>query len=133
MLVKWNPFYEFTRFEKDIEKVFNIHDFYPAVDVYEDIDKIIVEAEIPGIKPKDIEITLNKNVLTIGGKRIVEEDKRKYWRTERSAGSFIRSFTLPSLVEAEKIDASYNNGILKVCIPKKPEVVPRKIEIKSTE
>ena len=131
MLVKWNPFDELTKFERDFSKLFN-YSFSPAVDVYEDVEKISVEAEVPGMGPENIDITLDKNILTIKGQRTINNSKRDYWRTERASGSFVRSFTLPSSIEPEKIQASYNNGILTIHIPKKPEVVPKKIEIKST-
>ena len=134
MLVRWSPFNELMRFDRDISKIFGSQDFYPAVDVYEDKEKITVEAEVPGMKPEDVEITVDKTVLTIKGNQVVKDKtkKRDYWRVERSSGSFVRSFTLPSSVEAENIQASYDNGILIVHIPKKSEVVPRRIEIKST-
>jgi len=134
MLVRWSPFNELMRFDRDISKIFGSQDFYPAVDVYEDKEKITVEAEVPGMKPEDVEITVDKTVLTIKGNQVVKDKTKKkdYWRVERSSGSFVRSFTLPSSVEAENIQASYDNGILIVHIPKKSEVVPRRIEIKST-
>jgi HSP20 family protein len=134
MLAKWSPFDELTRFERKFDRLFAGHSFSPAVDVYEDKEKITVEAEVPGMEEKDVEITVDKNVLSIKGSRQLEKkaDKKEYWRVERSSGSFVRSFTLPSSVETENIQASYNKGVLTIHIPKKPEVVPRKIEIKST-
>lgn len=134
MLVKWNLFDGLTKFERDMGKVFGGYGFSPAIDVYEDNEKVTIEAEVPGIDPKDVEITLDKTVLSIKGKRLIEEKTSKidYWRAERASGSFVRSFTLPSSVEAEKIQAFYDKGILTINIPKKSEVVPRKIEIKST-
>jgi HSP20 family protein len=131
MLARWNPFDELVRFEKDF---FGGRNFSPAVDVYEDKEKITVEVEVPGMESKDVEITLDKNILTIKGERLIEKKAKEkdYWRTERSSGLFARSFTLPSSVESEKIQASYDKGVLTIHIPKKPEIVPRKIEIKST-
>jgi len=134
MLVRWNPFDELTKFEKDFGKFFSGQGFSPFIDVYEDKEKISVEAEVPGLGPEDVEITIDKSVLTIKGERTIKQksNERNYWRAERSSGSFIRSFTLPSSIEPEKIQASYNKGVLLIHIPKKPEIVPRKIEIKST-
>lgn len=131
MLVKWNPFDELIKFDRDFNKLFN-YSFSPAMDVYEDVEKISVEAEVPGMGPENIDITLDKNILTIKGQRTINNSKREYLRAERTSGSFVRSFTLPSSIEPEKIQAAYNNGILTIHIPKKPEVVPKKIEIKST-
>ena len=136
MLMRWNPFFnELTKFERDIDKIFNNQSFCPAVDIYEDQDKISVEIEVPGMKSEDVEITINKTTLTVKGKRIIENNtnKKDYWRVERSSGSFTRSFALPSSIETEKIKANYDKGILTIHVPKKPETVPRKIEIKSME
>lgn len=134
MLVRWNPFDELTRFERNFGRLFESQSFSPAVDVYEDKEKITVEVEVPGMTTEDVEITVDKNVLTLKGERVIEQkaEGKSYWRTERAGGTFVRSFTLPSSIEAEKIQASYDKGVLSVHIPKKPEVVPRKIEIKST-
>ena len=135
MLTKWKPFDELTKFDRDFSKLFyGVNNFAPAVDVYEDAEKITVEAELPGMGPEDVNITVDKNILTIQGERKVEKESKgkSYWRTERTNGSFMRSFTLPSSVESDNIQASYDKGVLAIHIPKRPEVVPRKIEIKST-
>lgn len=128
MLMKWNPFDELTRFDN----FFNQQSFYPAVDVYEDVEKITIEAEVPGMGPEDVDITLDKNTLTIKGQRVVKEKKKEYLRAERLSGTFTRAFTLPSSIDPNQIEASYNNGILTILITKKPEVVPKRIKIKST-
>jgi HSP20 family protein len=132
MLARWNPFNELVKFDRTFDDLFGSVSWKPAVDVFEDKEKITVEAEIPGMDPKDVDISIDKNVLIIKGEKVLEEEKKKkdYFRTERSVGSFVRSFTLPSSVDAEKISASYDKGILTVLVPKKPEKVPRRIEIK---
>jgi HSP20 family protein len=104
----------------------------PSVDISEEPDKLIMAAELPGIDKKDVKISLHENVLTIEGQksRQAEEQKDKYYRCERSYGKFSRSFTLPTQVVADKIDASYQDGILTVTLPKVEEAQPRQIQIK---
>jgi len=104
----------------------------PAVDISEDDDNFYVEAELPGMTKDDIEVEVEQNLLCIKGERRFErkEEKENYHFLERSYGSFYRSFTLPKNVDGEKINAGYKDGILKLTIPKKPEVKPKKVEIK---
>jgi HSP20 family protein len=103
----------------------------PAVDVYEDADSIQLEVEVPGVDPKDIEIQVEGNTLTIRGERKLErEDSREnYQRVERAYGAFSRTFTLPSIVDAEHISAEGRNGVLRVVLPKKAETKPRQIKV----
>jgi len=139
MLVRWNPFSEISRIDKDFQNL--IGDFFtqdnwrPVVDVYEDPEKVVVEAELPGIDPEDVDITIDKDRLIIrGGTTSEKKDKKKnFLRAERTRGSFVRSFVLPSSVESERILASYNRGVLTISIPKRPEEVPRKVNIKMLE
>jgi len=125
----------------EIEKMFN--DFgaggetsegfwTPSVDISEESDKLIMSIELPGVDKKDVKINLHENVLTIEGQktRQIEEQKDKYYRCERSYGKFSRSFTLPTKVVADKIDANYKDGILTVTLPKVEEAQPRQIQIK---
>jgi len=135
MLVKWSPFNELTRFERNMRSLFDfdVTNWRPAVDVYEDKEKITLEAELPGVKQEDVDITVDSGILTIKGeKKLIKENKNKeYFRVERSEGTFVRSFTLPSMVEVEKIEATHKDGILTINIPKKPEKIPKQIKIKS--
>jgi HSP20 family protein len=103
----------------------------PAVNIYEDEHSINIEAELPGMQEKDIDVSLENNVLTISGERKLEnEEKREnFHRMERSYGRFTRSFTLPPSVDPEHVNAEFNNGILKVSINKKEEAKPRQIKI----
>jgi HSP20 family protein len=107
--------------------------FAPAVDIYETDDAIEVKAELPGVKPQDVHIEVENNVLTLSGDRKLErEDKREgYRRIESSYGSFSRSFALPESCDPDKVDAELDEGILRVRIAKKPEVTPKRIEVKS--
>jgi HSP20 family protein len=106
----------------------------PVSDVYEDEEKITVEVELPGIDPKDVVITTELNCLTIKGEMPdIYKEKKSFFRAERLRGSFTRSFSLPLSVESEKILATYNKGVLTITIPKRPETVPRKVDIKVLE
>jgi HSP20 family protein len=104
----------------------------PSVDISEEPDKLIMTVELPGVDKKDVKISLHENVLTIEGQKVrqTEEQKDKYYRCERSYGKFSRSFTLPTKVVADKIDASYKDGVLTVTLPKVEEAQPRQIQIK---
>jgi HSP20 family protein len=103
----------------------------PAVDVFEKNDKFIVKAEVPGMKEEDIDVSVVGDTLTIKGERKTETEVKEedYYRCERSYGSFYRSIPLPSAVDASKIEASYEDGLLEVTLPKKAEVKPKKIAV----
>lgn len=103
----------------------------PAVNIREEDGNLILEAEIPGVSEKDIDLKLEGNVLILRGERKLEneEDRNNYHRMESFYGSFTRSFTLPETVDCEKITADHKNGILTVTIPQKPEVKPRAIPV----
>ncbi len=104
----------------------------PRVDVKETEDAVVVQAEIPGIDEKDVEIEFADGVLTIRGeKKLEQEEKDKgYYLMERSYGSFIRRIPVPVDVDEERIDAKFEKGVLTVTLPKKAEAQPRRISIK---
>lgn len=103
----------------------------PAVDLYEDKDNLTVKCEIPGMKKEDIDISLHEGFLTISGERKHEEKKQEgeVYRTERYEGRFSRSLSLPSKVDAEKINATYKDGVLTVTLPKAEEAKPKQIQV----
>ena len=105
--------------------------WYPACDVFEDKDAIKIVAEVPGVTPEDVKISLENNVLTIRGekKQQAEERTERVHRYERSYGAFERTFVLPSSVDSERIEASYQNGILTVSVPKAERARPREIPV----
>jgi HSP20 family protein len=105
----------------------------PSVDVSETDKELIVRAELPGIDPKDIDISLNGNVLAIKGERKHEREEKKenFHLVERSSGSFARSIQLPSEVNADKIKATYKDGILNLSMPKTKIEAVKKIEVKT--
>ena len=104
----------------------------PAVEVYEQEDKFMVRAELPGMKKEDIDISVLGDTLTIRGERKAKSEVRAedYHRCELSYGKFSRSVALPAAVQAGKVEASYENGILEIMLPKAEEAKPKKIEIK---
>lgn len=143
----WNPVSDLTSeivsMQRDIDRMFdrfrggisddnNTSAWTPAVDIAEEPDKFIFHAELPGVDKKDVKITIQKNVLSVRGEKKHEEEKdgKNYHRVERSYGSFFRSFSLPSTVLSDKIEASYADGILTISIPKAEEAKPKEIEVK---
>jgi HSP20 family protein len=107
--------------------------WHPACDVFEDKDTVKIVAEVPGVKPEDVRLSLENNLLTIRGEKRQEAEERseRVHRYERSYGSFERAFVLPSTVDAEKISADYRNGVLTVTVPKAERARPREIPVKS--
>ena len=102
----------------------------PPVDVAETQEKILVRAEVPGVKQEEIQIEFENGLLTIRGERKLEKHEGTAWhRVERTYGSFSRSFTLPRTVDPERISASYRDGILEIEVPKKEEAKPKQIRI----
>ncbi|GAB6067423.1 Hsp20/alpha crystallin family protein [Methylothermus subterraneus] len=145
LLTPYEPWSLIERLERDMERslesmrrLFRPEEetaaavWAPAVDIKEEANRYVVQADLPGVKPEDIEVTLQNGVLTIKGERQTEakEEKENYRRVERFYGSFFRRFTLPESVDEEKIEANYDKGVLTVSIPKKPEVQPKKISVK---
>ena len=140
----WNPFRELARIEQELNKVFNelvptpksgelveVTTWNPRVDVYEKDNKLIIEAEIPGAKKEDVEVKIKDNAVVIKGevKREEEEKDKTYYRTERFYGVFERVIPLPVEVKAEEAKASFENGVLKIEIPKAIEEKEVKIEV----
>ncbi len=141
-ILKWDPFKELQSLQEKIDRIFEetlrgrepatfSGSWVPAVDIYETDDAIVLEAELPGMDEKDIEVRVEDNVLTIKGERKFEKEAKEenYYRMERYYGAFQRSFTLPSNVDVDKIKAEYKKGILKVTMPKKEETKPKQIKI----
>jgi HSP20 family protein len=104
----------------------------PSVDVFEDKESLKIVAELPGLKPEDVKITLENSTLTLRGekKQVAEEKTERVHRYERSYGSFERSFSLPNTVDADKVAASFENGVLTITLPKAEKAKPREIAVK---
>jgi len=107
----------------------------PAVDIKEEADKFVIHADIPGVKPEEIDISMEDGVLTIKGEKKSESktEKEGYKRVERTYGSFYRRFSLPDTANADAISAASKNGVLEVIIPKREAVQPKKISVKVAE
>ena len=107
--------------------------YIPAVDVYEEKDRFVVKADLPGVDPADIEVTAEKGVLSLRGER--KSEKREgtdgYERIERVTGSFTRRFALPENVQADAIKAKFTHGVLEVSIPKQPEVAAKRVAVET--
>jgi HSP20 family protein len=108
-----------------------VADWVPAVDVSETDGEYQIKAEIPDVKKEDVKVTLEDGVLTIQGQRKQEKEDKgtKYHRVERAYGSFVRSFTLPDLVDEQKVNAEFKDGVLNLQLPKSEKSKPKAIEV----
>ncbi len=124
-----NP--EYHRFS-DEETSATTANWAPPVDISEDEKAFTLLADIPGVDPKDIDISMEKGVLTIKGERQTDrvEESENYRRVERNSGQFYRRFTLPDTADSDKIEAKFEHGVLKITIPKQAVAVSRRIEVK---
>jgi HSP20 family protein len=143
VLTRWEPFREFSTLQDRMNRLFretqgNSQDesltsssFAPAVDVYEDEHNVTLKIEVPGIDEKDIDVRIENNTLTVHGERKIEKEEKEenYRRVERQYGSFTRTFNLPPTVDAEKVQADYDKGVLKIVLPKKAEAKPKQIKV----
>ena len=143
VLTRWDPFREFSTLQDRMNRLFRDNftegrdealtttGFAPAVDVYEDEHNVTLKIEVPGIEEKDIDVRIENNILTVHGERKFEKEEKEenYRRIERQYGSFTRSFTLPNTVDAEKVSANYDKGVLKITLAKKAEAKPKQIKV----
>jgi HSP20 family protein len=106
----------------------------PAVDIYEKGTDVVLKAELPGLDPKDVDIRIENNVLTLKGERKIEDEikQENYHRVERAYGGFTRSFTLPSTVDTTNVKADYKDGVLRITLPKREEAKPKQIQVDIT-
>jgi HSP20 family protein len=138
-LIKWAPFFpEFDDMEKSLESMLpavrgNQFGFTPAVDMYEDKDNIVIEAQLGGIDPEKVDISIENNVLSIKGEseKKSEVDEKNYYRKEIRRGSFYRSIPLPTKVDGDQATAVNEDGVLKITVPKAAEVKPKTIKIQN--
>ena len=138
-LIKWKPNSLIGwDFDSVFDNIFGGDSFgygrnCPAVDVREEKDRYVMEAELPGLTESDIDVNLDDNMLTISSKKNEEKEERKdgYLLKERRAYSFKRSFVVPKDVNREKIDAKFKDGLLTLTLEKAPEAKPKKIEVKN--
>lgn len=143
-ITRYDPFRDLRTLQDEVNRLFSSNftrsfgdegfargAWAPSVDIYENKDQIVLEAELPGMNREDFEVTVENNVLTLRGERRFEkkEESDNYHRVERSYGNFTRSFTLPQTVSSENATAEYKNGVLRVVLAKREEVKARRIEI----
>ena len=144
LITRWDPFREFVTIQDRLNRLFResqgtegreealtTSTFAPPVDVYEDEHNITLKIEVPGIDEKDIDVRIENNTLTVHGERKFEKEEKEenYRRVERQYGSFTRTFALPTTVDAEKVEANYEKGVLKVKLAKKAEAKPKQIKV----
>jgi HSP20 family protein len=145
-LIRWEPVRELNTIQNEMNRLFNTffettggqggsptagRRWLPAMDLAESGDEFVLRADLPGLSEDDVNIEFEDNVLTISGERKSEHEERKegYYRLERASGSFSRSLTLPEGVDPEKVQASFDRGVLEVRIPKPEQRKPRKVTI----
>ena len=138
-LTRWNPLaaVEIDRLNRMFDAAFSGEPlaggaWVPAIDIYETAEKdVVVKADLPGLKREDIKVTFENNVLTIEGERTFETEtaREQYHRVERGYGTFRRSFTLPATVDAARVEAAYQDGLLTVTLPRREESRPRQIHV----
>jgi len=143
-LVRWEPVRELNSLQSEMNRLFNtffdtpaggngggLRRWVPPMDLVETDDHFVLKADLPGLDANDVAIEVEDKVLTISGERKVEHETSKegFYRLERSSGEFRRSLTLPEGVDADKIEANFDKGVLEVRIPKPEERKPRKVQI----
>lgn len=143
-IVRWDPFRDLITLRERMNRLFEdafpyrgeekelvASSWAPAVDIYEKENALVLATEVPGLDENDIEIKIEDNTLTLKGERKFEKETKEenYHRIERSYGSFHRSFTLPRYIDEDKINAEYENGVLKITMPKKSELKAKKVKV----
>jgi HSP20 family protein len=140
-IIRWDPFREMTSWQSQVNRLVDSmwsgrqESWVPAVDVFDTSGAVVLKAELPGMRVDDIAIEVDDNVLTLKGERTFEEkvDEERYCRVERRYGSFQRSLALPQGVKAADIQATYEDGVLEVRVPKAEAVKPRRIAVKPVQ
>jgi HSP20 family protein len=143
-IVRWDPFRDLVTLRDRMNRLFEdvmpgreegtdvaLAAWAPSVDIRETDKALIVTAELPGVDEKDIEVSVENHTLTLRGKREMEKETKRedYHRIERSYGSFYRAFSLPASVDVDKIEAKHEDGLLRITVPKKPELKPKKVKV----
>src|SRR5262245_28935373 len=147
-IVRWEPFRDLLSLQDRMNRIFDEAfrgtgrssgeedwalggSWAPVVDIYEQGNDIVLKAELPGVEAKDVDVRVENNVLTLRGERKFDNEVKRenYHRVERAYGSFSRSFTLPNVVDTDKIKAEFKDGVLRLTLPKKEEAKPKQISI----
>jgi len=139
---EWSPFRELARLQEEMDRMFDYPlgrrfpfvepAFTPAIDLYREEDRLKAKVDLPGVEPKDIEVSVTGNVLTVRGSRKGDRTEKRdgYEYRERTFGEFERSIELPIPVDANKIEASFSHGVLDITLAVSEEVKPKQIEVK---
>ena len=143
-LTRYEPWLLMNRLHRDLDRLLTapggnddaqqvVTEWTPPVDIREEEKQFVLQADLPGVDPKDIEITLEKGVLTIRGRRelATRDDKSGFRRVERVTGDFYRRFSLPDTADSQSVTARFNAGVLEVAIPNQAQVLPRKITVQA--
>jgi HSP20 family protein len=142
-VIRWQPWQEVATLRNAMDRLFDDRYVQPwrvseaagacvALDVYEEADKYVVEAALPGVKPAEVEVSLKENTLTISGNIAPAEEKgRSYLLKERPLGKFVRTVALPVEVQSDKVEATFTDGLLRLALPKAPVHQARRIPIKA--
>jgi len=148
---RWHPWYEFREMEKWMDEMMRhplapwrrpltwwrvpteVMGWVPGIEMYEKADKVVVRAELPGMKKDEIHVSVVGNTLTISGERKAEAEVKEedYYRCELCYGKFSRSISLPAGVDTGRVDASYENGILEITLPKAEAAKPKRVTVKA--
>jgi len=145
-LVRWSPFRDISVLQNQMNRLFEdtLHTYpagsdgvsawAPPADIWETENDLILQTDLPGVDPKQIDLRVENNVLTIRGERRFEPKVKEenFHRVERSYGTFSRSFTLGTAVDSEKVQANYRNGVLSITLPKAEQAKPKRIQIAAT-
>jgi HSP20 family protein len=152
-IVRWEPFRDLVGIQDRMNRLFDEAfrgvsrggasdedwalggSWAPAVDIYEQGGAIVLQAELPGVDPKDVDIRVENNTLTLRGQRELDKEVKRedYHRVERAYGAFSRVFTLPTVVDTQNIKADFKDGILRLTLPKREEAKPKQISINVTK
>jgi len=141
---RWEPYRDAVTVQRDLNRLLrgffspvlgegevSTRTWAPPVDIYEDGDNLVLKAELPGLSPEDVQIRVEDNTLYLKGERKFEKEvkEQNYHRIERSYGTFTRTFSLPNSIDADKVAASFKDGVLTLTMPKKEEAKPKTIKI----
>ncbi len=143
-IARYEPWFLINRLNHEFDRLLDpaafgdqqpqsVVDWVPTVDVREQEKQFVIHADLPGVDSKSIDVSLEKGVLTIRGRRELEarDEKRGFRHVERISGDFYRRFTLPDTADSQSVSAKHANGVLEVTIPKQPQVLPRRIDVQA--
>jgi HSP20 family protein len=146
-LARWTPMWNLASFQDEMNRMFQeffrggtgeeagwgLRTWTPAVDIYDTDDALVLKAELPGVSKDDVSIEIHNNTLILRGERKHEAEVKEgdYYRAERAYGTFQRSFVLPTLVDQDKVQATYTDGVLELRLPKSEAAKPKRIAISS--